>query len=463
MNPESALLNLLDTLSSELEPRDVPSSRSPVSDRPLIVVSYRIPHYESKTWGTGHMGGAAAMLSSIHASFDPKWLTLGGVGIMMRHQARCENFRPRHSITRSAIKTHYMISNEVLWPLLHDLSFVRKISESEWSEYLTVNRAMADAISTLRRGDQILINDYHFLMTPKFLNEDDLRSTVFFFHCAFPSFESLRRLPWASELIHSVSSCAAIGFQTSDDMNRFRHCQSEYGLPDTPGESLFVCSSTVDFPQWSAEADEPIHSSLRVILRNLFRADRVLLAVDRIDPVKGIDLRLKAFELVLSQRNGNSAIGLVQIAPPSRDKLPMYRRTRLEVEAQAEAINARYHSRVCLVETLLSQRALQALYRSCDGLVVSSRREGMNLVAQEFMACRPSGPGSLLLSEYTGLAFRIPQLGSINPYDTEGLAHRMSTVGETPIPEEDWNIGVELLRTSSAVGWAQKVVGALEC
>jgi trehalose-6-phosphate synthase len=461
LNPESTLLRLLGTYSRALRPRDDTPSRPPVSDRPLLVVSYRIPPYEPSTWGKGLMGGAAAMLSSIHDAFTPKWLTLGRAGIVMRHQLRCESIRARRSITRSAIKTHYMVSNEVLWPLLHDLSFVRKIDESEWSEYLAVNHAIADTIRTLRRGDRILINDYHFLMTPLFLREDDLRSTVFFFHCAFPSFESIRRLPWARELILSISSCAAIGFQTSDDLSRFRRCQCEYGLPDSRGESLFVCSSTVDFPQWSAEADESNHKNLRGLLRDLFRADRVLLAVDRIDPAKGIDLRLKALELALRQRNGNLDTGLIQVALPSRDQLPMYRRARLGIEAQAGAINTRYHSRVCLVETLLSQGALQALYRSCDGLVVSSRREGMNLVAQEFMACRPSGPGSLLLSENTGLACRIPQLGSINPYDTEGLALRMGMIGEAPISKENWNIGVDLLRTSSAVGWAQKVVGAI--
>ncbi len=464
MDLESTLLDFLPRLMPKPQPQSDAPIHSQGSNSTLLVVSSRIPPRGPHTWGDGREGGVATMLSSIRDAFRPTWLTTGGAGILLRDESRSEALSASRYIEPSKIITLYMVSNEVLWPLFQDLSppFLRSIGESEWSGYLAVNCAMADAVAALRRADRVLINDYHFAMTPRFLGEDDQRSTVFFFHCSFPSFESISRLPWVRELIRSISSCAAIGFQTTNDLIRFRHCQSECNLPDAEEGSLFVCPSTVDFPRWAQKADEFNTQALRSRLRELLCAERVLLAVDRIDPVKGIDLKLKALELGLCQEARDTDIVLIQITPPSRDRLALYQRVRQQVEDRVASINARYGNRVCLVKMLLSQEALAALYRSCDGLVVSSRREGMNLVAQEFIACRPSEPSALLLSENTGLACRVPQLGSINPYDTESFAFRMRTIGESPTLQEDWNLGVELLRKSSPMAWAQKVGGAID-
>lgn len=464
MDLESILLNFLPKITPTPRPQSDTSTHSQDSNSTLLVVSARIPPRGPNTWSDGREGGAATMLSSIQDAFRPTWLTVGGAGILLRDESRSEAFSASRRIEPSTIMTHYMVSNEVLWPLFHDLSspYLRNIGESEWSEYLAVNLAMADAVTTLRRGDRVLLNDYHFVMTPRFLGEDDLRSTVFFFHCSFPSFESISRLPWVRELICSISSCSAIGFQTTSDLIRFRHCQSQCNLPDAEEGSLFVSPSTVDFPLWAQKVYEFNTQTLRSQIQELFHAERVLLAVDRIDPVKGIDLKLKALELSLHQGTRDTDIALIQIATPTRDRLVLYRRTRQQVEDQVTSINAHYENRVCLIKKLLSQEALVALYRSCDGLVVSSRREGMNLVAQEFIACRPSEPGALLLSENTGLAYRVPQLGSIDPYDTESFALRMRTIGESPTPHEDWNLGVELLRKSSPMAWAQKVGGTID-
>lgn len=464
MDLEANLLNFLPKLSPPSQPKSGISERSQISHSPLLVVSFRIPPPAgAEAWSNGCEGGVAAMLSSLQGSFRPTWLTIGEVGILLRDESEPEVLSTSRHISASTIMTHYMVSNEVLWPLFHDLSFpfLRDINEFEWSEYLAVNRAMANAIATLRGTNRVLINDYHFVMTPQFLHEDDLRSTIFFFHCSFPSFESISRLPWMQELIRSVSSCGAIGFQTTDDLIRFRHCQSQCNLPESEEDSLFVCPSTIDFSRWEQKVDKLNIQTLRSRMQELLQAEHILLAIDRIDPVKGIDLKLSALELCLRQGYGRTNTALIQIAPPSRDRLALYQGIRQQIERQVDSINTHYEKHVYLIKTLLSQEALEVLYRSCDGLVVTSRREGMNLIAQEFIACRPSEPGALLLSENTGLAYRIPQLGSIDPYDTEKLAFRMCTIGESPTPREDWDLGVDLLRKSSSMVWARKVCGAI--
>lgn len=462
MSLEADLLSFLPKLKLHSQPRNNTPVYSQRHHSPLLVVSFRIPFHSENAWSDAHEGGVAAMLSSLQDAFCPTWLTIGENGILLRDKSESEVVNASHNVSQSTMTAHYKVSNEILWPLFHGLSppFISSISEGEWFEYLAINCAMADAISSLRKASHVLINDYHFVMTPQFLSKDDLQSTIFFFHCSFPSFESISCFPWIQEIIRSISACGAIGFQTTNDLARFQHCQSQYNLLNSEG-SLFVSPSTVDFPRWEQKVNTLNTQTLRSRIQELFQAEHILLAVDRIDPVKGIDLKLEALELNLQQESRSTDIALIQIAPPSRDRLPLYREIRQRIEHQVAFINARYQNRVCLIETLLSQEALAALYRSCDGLVVSSRREGMNLVAQEFIACRSSEPGALLLSENTGLACRVPQLGSINPYDIESLAFRMRTIGESPIQLNDWDLGVELLRKSSPMEWAQKVGSAI--
>lgn len=424
--------------------------------QPMLIVSSRLPSRTTTRSDRRFIGGASAMLAAFSEEFDTTWLTIGNDGIYVRRDASSQALSCITRLPENTVASHYAVTNSVLWPIFHELSseFCGEMTSSHWVDYMEVNRGVATAISQEGIRLHAVINDHPFVMAPSFLSAALRRATVYFLHCCFPSLNSLVRFPWWKDLLRSLSSCAAVGFQTAEDLARFREClQASTEVFDSP--RLFVSPSTIDFALW-VEAVVNAPGLARSSLRHLLQVDRVLLSVARIDPAKGIDLTIKALSLC----NRRDPVALLLVTSSSRGTLPMYRQHAADIAAAAHDVNGRYGLRVCVLDTLLTQSELACLYTACDGLVVCSRREGMNLVAQEFMACRPSDPGALILSSGTGLARRFPQLNAINPIDKERVAAEMQTVGERKQPNAAWDLAINMLRHSSPEAWARQVANA---
>jgi trehalose 6-phosphate synthase len=333
-------------------------------------------------------------------------------------------------------------SNATLWPLYHDVVAKPIYSRVLWDAYRAVNdrfaRAAADAAAP---GAIVWVQDYHLQLVPAMLRKlrPDLR-IGFFLHIPFPPEELFLQLPWRREILEGLLGADLVGFQRPGGTSNFiRLVRRLLGQPNTRHEihvdgrivrtEAFPIS--VDFAAMDQLVRKPsVIQRAREIRTELGDPVHVFLGVDRLDYTKGIGQRLKAFGELLSE--GSLAPGeavFVQIATPSRERVEEYRLLRDEIELQVGRINGEHGSLgqppICYLHQSYSQEELAALYLAADVMVVTPLRDGMNLVAKEYVACRPDLRGALVLSEFAGAADELRQAYMVNPYDVEGLKRAM--------------------------------------
>ena len=330
-------------------------------------------------------------------------------------------------------------SNSTLWPLYHDAIFVPQFHREWYEVYERVNRRFAVAAAeTAPPGATVWIHDYQLHLVPAMLRE--LRPDVrigFFLHIPFPSQELYMRLPWRNQLAAGLLGADVVGFQTVVGAANFRQiCRrllgarvagSTVALPD--GRHVLVSTYPVgiDAERFAELAADPaIIEQAAHIRRELGNPATVLLGVDRLDYTKGIEVRLRAFrELLEDGRLDPEQTVLVQIAQPSRDDVPGYAEIRQLVEQKVGRINGTYGrlggSVVKYLHHGQSMQDLVALYVAADVMLVTPFRDGMNLVAKEYVACRLDHTGMLVLSEFAGAAHQLHRACLVNPFDVAGL------------------------------------------
>ncbi|GGM77944.1 trehalose-phosphate synthase [Thermopolyspora flexuosa] len=333
-------------------------------------------------------------------------------------------------------------SNATLWPLYHDVVAKPIYSRVLWDAYRAVNdrfaRAAADAAAP---GAVVWVQDYQLQLVPAMLRKlrPDLK-IGFFLHIPFPPEELFLQLPWRREILEGLLGADLVGFQRPGGTSNFiRLVRRLLGQPNTRHEihvdgrivrtEAFPIS--VDFASMDQLVRKPsVIQRAREIRAELGDPVHVFLGVDRLDYTKGIGQRLKAFGELLSE--GSLAPGeavFVQIATPSRERVEEYRLLRDEIELQVGRINGEHGSLgqppICYLHQSYSQEELAALYLAADVMVVTPLRDGMNLVAKEYVACRPDLRGALVLSEFAGAADELRQAYMVNPYDVEGLKRAM--------------------------------------
>ncbi|MEV0620668.1 trehalose-6-phosphate synthase [Nonomuraea sp. NPDC050404] len=333
-------------------------------------------------------------------------------------------------------------SNATLWPLFHDVVATPVFDREMWEAYKVVNQRFAEAAAEAAdEGAVVWVQDYQLQLVPAMLRKlrPDLR-IGFFLHIPFPPTELFWRLPWRKELVEGLLGADLVGFQLPGGASNFRRlCRRLLGLP-YKGNEIYLDDRivrtqafpiSVDFAHLDSLVREPhIVARAKEIRAELGDPEHVLLGVDRLDYTKGIGQRLEGFgELLNDGRLQPGEAVFVQIATPSRERVDEYRRLRDDIELQVGRINGTHaqlgYQPVWYFHQSYDQEELAALYLAADVMVVTPLRDGMNLVAKEYVSCHHDLHGALVLSEFTGAADELRQAYLVNPYDVEDVKRQM--------------------------------------
>ncbi|UXA06707.1 trehalose-6-phosphate synthase [Mycobacterium sp. SMC-2] len=338
-------------------------------------------------------------------------------------------------------------SNATLWPLYHDV-IVKPIYHREWWErYVEVNRRFAEATSrAAAQGATIWVQDYQLQLVPAMLRELRPDLTIgFFLHIPFPPVELFMQLPWRTEIIEGLLGADLVGFHLAGGAQNFLFLsrrligvntsrgsvgvRARFGEVELGSRVVRVGAFPISIDSGSLDhtaRDRDIRRRAREIRAELGNPRKVLLGVDRLDYTKGIDVRLKAFsELLAEGRAKRDDTVLVQLATPSRERVESYQILRNDIERQVGHINGEYaevgHPVVHYLHRPVPRNELIAFFVAADVMLVTPLRDGMNLVAKEYVACRSDLGGALVLSEFTGAAAELRQAYLVNPHDLEGV------------------------------------------
>jgi trehalose 6-phosphate synthase/phosphatase len=415
----------------------------------LLIVANRLP-ITVQTTETGievqrSAGGLATGLMRPHEQSDGLWIGWSGAPSDLdpeRQKSLNEALTAMRLVevplTADQITRFYEgFSNGVLWPLFHYLLEQIPLQVSDWDSYVQVNEAFADVVAAhYRPGDMIWVHDYQLLLLPGLLRDRLPSARIgFFLHIPFPSEELFRTLAMRARLLQGILGADLVGFHTPAYLRHFA-----ISLTDILGYSveidrvqlserevrLGVFPMGVDAETFAALADDPaVKGEVEAI-----RGDgsvRILVGVDRLDYTKGIPGRLLAYERMLQTHPDlREKVRLVQVAVPSRTNVGAYQDFRELVNGLVGRINGAFGTPrwvpVHYIFRGLSEADLVALYRAADVMLVTPLRDGMNLVAKEFIASRTDGDGVLVLSEFAGAAWELPEALLVNPYDVDGSA-----------------------------------------
>jgi trehalose 6-phosphate synthase/phosphatase len=462
-----------------------------VTGQRLILVSNRLPVTVKLDRGEINVsrssGGLATGLRGPHEQSGGLWIGWpGDVSRMTEAQRRkldahLEELRcvPVH-LTGVEVSRYYDgFSNAVLWPLFHYLLDRIPPHSQEWEVYRAVNEKFADAIARVYRpGDLIWVHDYQLCLVPKMLRARIHGANVgFFLHIPFPASEVLRILPWREQILEGMLGADLIGFHTFTYRSHFASSVLRILGISTPGDRVFVDGREVrlgvfpigvDAQTFGKLAEDPEVLAETNSIRADARGERILLGIDRLDYTKGIPRRLLAFERLLeNEPHWRGKVRLIQVAVPSRDKVPSYQEFRRNVHELVGRINGSFSSvnwvPIHYVHRSLTEKNVAALYRAADVMLVTPLRDGMNLVAKEFVTARPDEDGVLVLSEFAGAAAEMGEALQVNPYDIETMAHVYSDA--LRMPEEERKVRMRSLRQRIASRdvhhWAQSFIDAL--
>jgi trehalose 6-phosphate synthase len=344
------------------------------------------------------------------------------------------------ALTEQEIREFYEgFSNATLWPLYHDVVAKPEFHREWWDSYVRVNRRFAEkAADIAAEGATVWVHDYQMQLVPAMLRElrADLR-IGFFLHIPFPPAELFQQLPWRRQLLEGLLGADVVGFQRPGAAQNFvRLVRQRVGhkthrdmvyLPEGRTVQAGSFPISIDVAGLEEQArSEPVQQRAKEIREQLGNPRQVLLGVDRLDYTKGIYARLRGYsELIAEGHIDVEDTVFVQVATPSRERVEQYRVLRDDIDRLVGRINGDLgkigRPAISYLHSSFPREEMAALYRAADVMVVTPLRDGMNLVAKEYVACRYDGDGALVLSEFAGAADELRQAFLINPYDINGM------------------------------------------
>ena len=346
------------------------------------------------------------------------------------------------------VKRYYHgFSNGTLWPLFHSLLERTALDRRDFEVYETVNAHFAGrANEVIGDDDLVWVHDYHLTRCPEHLRA--LRPNVrmaFFLHIPFPPFDLFRVLPWGREVLRGLLACDLIGFHHPGYVSNFMDCvermlgervdrdagQIEHGQR-TVQVGAFPLG--IDYENYAARAREAPRARQQ--------GERILLGVDRLDYTKGIPDRIRAYERLLEMHpEHRGKVVFIQVAVPSREQVSEYQRLKRELDELVGRVNGRFGMRdwtpIRYIHRSMSGARLSALYRDADVGVVTPLRDGMNLVAKEFVASQVDDPGVLVLSRLAGAAETMLESLLVNPYNTESVVEALHQALTMPADQRE--------------------------
>jgi trehalose 6-phosphate synthase/phosphatase len=328
---------------------------------------------------------------------------------------------------------YYRFSNQTIWPLFHYFPQYVRISDDAVEAYRKVNEAFAEAVvREYKPGDFIWIHDYQLMLLPGLLRARLPEAAIaYFHHIPFPAWDVLRLLPgeWCQEVLQGILGADLIGFHTQDYTRHFLHAVNrslqldhEMGVVWNQGHRSVVSTFPmgIDFESWEKAASSAVaKQTTDLIMTNLPDLELVL-SVDRLDYSKGVRRRLMAFDQLLQDHpEWIGRVSLLLIVVPSRESIDDYDGLKRGIDQLVGDINGRFGTTnwtpIIYRYRSLGQEELAGTYRACKVAMVTPLRDGMNLVAKEYLACRPDG--ALVVSEMAGVAAELPEAWRVNPYD----------------------------------------------
>jgi trehalose 6-phosphate synthase len=448
----------------------------------LVAVSNRV----GPVRGAAAAGGLAVGLVDALRERGGLWFGWSGrtvsAGRRRLRQERVENITlATLDFTQHELDGYYDgFSNNCLWPLLHFRIDLTRFERDEFETYRRVNALMARGlVKLLRPSDLVWVHDFHLVPLAEELRRRRMRQRLgFFLHTPFPPTEILSTLPVHEALVRALFNYDLIGFQTDEDLGRFReHVRRAYhgvvrgSVVSAFGRSVRVGAFPIgiDVDRFHGYAFSAPGSHEFARMRGVLGERDQFIGVDRLDYSKGLLRRMDAFGRYLERHpKAHGKVILLQVAPVSRGGLSAYRSFRQELDREAARVNGRFSrfdwTPVHYLNRALPRRTLAGLYRaSCVGLV-TPMRDGMNLVAMEYVAAQdPADPGVLVLSRFAGAAQYLREALLVNPYDGEETAEAMHRAREMPVRErrQRHEALVRRLRAHDVGRWRRDFLTAL--
>jgi alpha,alpha-trehalose-phosphate synthase [UDP-forming] len=423
----------------------------------LTVVANRLPvswNPETDEWEVSP-GGLVSALVPILKDRKGSWVGWSGTAASEEEPFDLDGIRQVPvPLSNEEVETYYEgFCNGTIWPLYHDAIRPLEMHRHWWRPYQRVNQRFADAVDGSAEGDSpVWVQDYQLQLVPGMLRERfPDRRIGFFLHIPFPPLEIFGRLPWRSDVIRGLLGADVLGFQTRQSALNFARSAREFGGASGPAEALWANGRTVRLESVPISIDTAEFRRLAVAHETVTAAHTLrselgnprslILGVDRLDYTKGIDLRFRAFETLLESRPDlHGEVTMVQIAVPSREGVEEYQIIRERIEQLVGQVNGTYGrpgwTPVHYQHRSLPREELVAYYRAADVMLITPLRDGMNLVAKEYIASRVDGTGVLVLSEFAGAAEQLDRALVVNPYDLDGLAATLERAVELPADEQ---------------------------
>ena len=456
----------------------------------FVVVANRLPvdrgDDESEPWRRSP-GGLVTALEPVVRSTGGAWVGWAG-----QPDLRIEPFEfdgvhlvPVELSTEDIAQYYEGFSNDTIWPLYHDVIAAPTYHRAWWDAYVRVNRRFAEAAAAAAdEGATVWVHDYQLQLVPRLLRE--LRPDLvigYFHHIPFPAHGIYSQLPWRSQVLDGLLGADVIGFQRVADAGNFARAvrrrfgyETKAGAIRVPtadgGQRTAVAKAypiSIDTASYEELARRPeIQARADEIRAELGNPKAVLLGVDRLDYTKGIRHRLKAVgELFDDGRLGAGDATLVQVASPSRERVAAYMQLRDEIELAVGRITGDHDTMgftaVRYLHHSYPREEMVALYLAADVMLVTALRDGMNLVAKEYVASRVDGRGVLVLSEFAGASDELTQSLRVNPHDIEGLKDAVMAAIEMPEDEQRRRMRAlrRRVRDNDVAAWSARFLGDL--
>ena len=451
----------------------------------LVVVSNRVPVAAAGA----KAGGLAVALRGLMEQRGGLWFGWSGDisddGAQVHQVKTFEESGVQYAtieLTREEHERYYTgFSNSTLWPLLHSLLEHMTYERRNLRTYRLVNDRLASTLlPLLHRTDVVWVHDYHLLPLPASLRNGGFKGPVgFFLHVPFPSPDILSSVPEGGSLVRDMLSSDLIGFQTSNDVDNFAAAAVRYaGATRLPGVGLLFGGRRIklgafpveiDFDAFRAMAETGWRSQETERLRRSLQGQTLIFGAERMDPTKGLPHRLAGFRRLLETRPAwRRRTTLLQIAASSRTEVESYRALREELERASGAINSEWSEPDWVPVRLLARggarEAIAGYMREARVGLVTPLRDGMNLVAKEYVAAQdPQDPGVLVLSRFAGAARQLGAALLVNPYDADEMADALDTALNMTRPERQdrWKMLSKALGHTSTIGWGRSFVSSL--
>ncbi len=458
----------------------------------LIIVSNRLPiniekkgeKYEFKP----SVGGVATGLNSLKDFRDQLWvgwpgITVENLGIdknKIEKELISRDFYPIH-LTKKDVENYYQgFCNKTIWPLFHYFTDYATYKHKMWENYVRVNESFCETVLKVAKSDDVIwVHDYQLFLLPGCLRRELPKATIgFFLHIPFPSSEVFRLLPWRKELLTGILGADLIGVHTYDyahhllrSISRILGYENDYGLIDINGRRVQVDTFPmgIDYNHFANKVKTLGVQKEVEKIRKKVGERKIILSIDRLDYTKGIPQRLEGFNTFLKENpEYKEKVTLILVAVPSRTKVDQYKELKKHLDEFISDINGKHGTLgwipIWYLYRFIPFETLAALYKIADIALITPLRDGMNLMAKEFLATKGDEKGVLILSEMAGAAAELGEALIVNPNDKEDIARAISEALKMDCKEQKSRnrIMQERLQRYNVSRWAGEFVEKLE-